>query len=171
LRRHVIKIKNLCLEVTKGYSKHYKEINSCPPPEHCLNKIKLLFDQRLECRCAKYNLTKEEEEQWEPSDINSDYNKVSNTNNESKEHDSDEFNIYTTSKGKDENKDDGKENLHIGEKVDMEGAEKLYRLGERILGMKKKVGSHWKKNIAKRRNHPKKSIEPVNFDPATCTAH
>ncbi len=39
------------------------------------------------------------------------------------------------SKGKDEDKDDGKEYLHIGEKVDMEGAEKWYWLGERIQGM------------------------------------
>jgi hypothetical protein len=62
--------------------------------------MKLLFDQRLECRCAEYNLTKEDEEQWEPSDINSDNDKLSNTEKESKEHDLDEFNITTTSKGR-----------------------------------------------------------------------
>ncbi len=45
--------------------------------------------------------------------------------------------IYTTSKGKDEDKDDGEEYLYIGEKVDMEGAEEYYRLGERIPGMKR----------------------------------
>ncbi len=108
----------------KGYSKHYKEINSCPPPEHCLNKIKLLFDQRSECGCAKYNLTREEDEQWEPSNTYSDNDKLSNTNNESKEHDSDEFNIYTMSKGKDEDKDDGEEYLHIGEKMAWRGLRK-----------------------------------------------
>jgi hypothetical protein len=96
-------------------------------------------------------LTKEEEEQWEPSDINSDNDELSNTNNESREHDSDEFNIYTSSNGKDEDKDDGEEYLHIGEKVDMEGAEKWYWLGERIQGMKKKrreplEREHCKKN-------------------------
>jgi hypothetical protein len=121
----------------KGYSKHYKEINSCPPPKHCLNKIKLLFDQRIDSRCAEYNFTKEEEEQWEPSDINSDKDELSNTNDKSEEHDSDEFNIYTMSKGEDEDEDDGEEYLHIGEKDVMEGAEKWYWLGERILGMKK----------------------------------
>ncbi len=126
------------MEVTKGYSKHYKEINSCPPPEHCLNKIKLLFDHCIEHRCAEYNLTKEEEEQWEPSNINNDNNKPSNTNNKTKQHDSNEFNIYTTSKGEDEDEDDGEEYLHISEKVDMKRVEKWYRLGERILGMKKK---------------------------------
>jgi hypothetical protein len=132
----VIKIRNLCLKVTKGYSKHYIEINSSPPPKLCLNEIKLLFDWRLECRCAKYKLTKEEEEQLELSYINSDDDKLPNTNDKSKEHGSDEFNIYTTSKGEDEDEDDGEEYLHISEKVDMEGAEKLYWLGERILGMK-----------------------------------
>ncbi len=68
LRCCVIEIKKLCSKVIKGYSNYYKEINSHPLPEQCLNEIKLLFDQRIECRCAKYNLTKEEEEQWEPSD-------------------------------------------------------------------------------------------------------
>jgi hypothetical protein len=105
----VMKIKNLYPKVTKGYSKHYTEINSCPPLEHCLNKVKLLFDQRIERRCAEYNMTKEEDEQWEPSNINSDKDKLSNTNDKSKEHDSDEFNIFTTSKGEDEDKDDGEE--------------------------------------------------------------
>jgi hypothetical protein len=81
---------------------------------------------------------KEEKEQREPSDINSDNDELSNTGNESEEHDSDEFNIYTMSKSKDEDEDDGEEYLHIGEKVDIEGAEKWYQLGERILGMKKK---------------------------------
>jgi hypothetical protein len=117
-------IENLCSEVTKGYSKDYKDINSCPLPEHHLNKVKLIFNQRIECRCEK-KLTKEEEKQWEPSDIYGDNNsKQSNTNNESKENDSDGINIYTMSKGKDDDKDDAEEYLHIGEKVDLEGAEK-----------------------------------------------
>ncbi len=124
--------------MTKGYSKHYKEINSCPLPKHRLNEIKLLFNQRIERRCAEYNLTKEEEEQLKPSYVNSDDDKLSNTNNKSEEHNLDKINIFTTSKGKDEDKDDGEEYLHIGEKVDMEGAEKWYWLGERILGIEKK---------------------------------
>jgi hypothetical protein len=135
LHRRVIKIKTSARKWPRAI-KHYKEINSCPPPKHHLNKFKLLFNLRLEHRCAEYNSTKEEEEQWEPSDINSDEDKLSNTNNKSKEHDSNEFNIHTTSKGEDEDNDD-EEYLHIGEKVDMERAEKWYRLGERILGMKK----------------------------------
>jgi hypothetical protein len=68
LRPCVSKIKKLYSKVIKGYSKHYKEINSCPLPEQRLNEIKLLFNQCIERRCIECNLTKEEEEQWEPSD-------------------------------------------------------------------------------------------------------
>jgi hypothetical protein len=64
LHHRVNKIKKLCSRVIKGYSKHHEEINSCPLPEQCLNEIKLLFDQRIERRCAENNSTKEEEEQW-----------------------------------------------------------------------------------------------------------
>ncbi len=98
LRCCVIKIKKLCSEVIKGYSKHYKEINSHPLPEKRLNEIKLLFDQHIEHRCAKYNLTKEKVEQWDPSNKIVDNNEWSNTNNKSEEHDSDKINIYTTSR-------------------------------------------------------------------------
>jgi hypothetical protein len=55
LHCHVIKNKKFCSKVIKGYSKHYKEINGHPLPEQCLNEIKLLFNQRIERRCAEYN--------------------------------------------------------------------------------------------------------------------
>jgi hypothetical protein len=87
LQHRVIKIKKLCSKLIKGYSKYYKEINSCPLPEQCLNEIKLYFNQRIEHRCAKYNLTKEEEEQWEPRNEIGDDNELSNTDDESEEHD------------------------------------------------------------------------------------
>jgi hypothetical protein len=53
----VIKIRDLCSKVIKGYSKHYKELNSHLLPKQHLKKIKLLFNQRIECRCAEYNST------------------------------------------------------------------------------------------------------------------
>jgi hypothetical protein len=132
LRRCVINIKKLCSEVFKGYNKQYEEINSRSLPEQCLNEIKLLFDQRIERRCAEYNLTKEEEEQREPSNKIVDNNEISNTDNKSEEHDLDEINIYTTSKGKDEDRDFGEKYLHPGEKVDMKGVEESLPLGVRI---------------------------------------
>ncbi len=89
-----VKIKKLCSKMIKGYSKHYEEINSCPLPQQCLNEIKLLFDQCIERRCAEYNLTKEEEERWEPSYKIVDDDEQSNTDDKSEEYDLDKINIF-----------------------------------------------------------------------------
>jgi hypothetical protein len=75
-------------------------------------------------------LTKEEE-QWEPSNKIVDNNESSNTNDESEEHDSDKV-IYTTSKGKDEDKDYGEKYFYLGKKVDTKGVEESLPLGVRI---------------------------------------
>ncbi len=130
----------------KGYSKHYKEINSCPLPEQCLKEIKLQFDQRIECRCAEYNLTKEEAEQWEPSDKIVDDNELSNTDKESEEHDLDKIIIYTTSDGKDEDKDYGEKYLHLGKKVDMKGVEESLPLGVSFRMRRSAQGEPLQKN-------------------------
>jgi hypothetical protein len=52
-------------------------------------------------------LTKEEEEQWGPSNKIVDDNEQSNTHDESGEHDSDKINTFTTTKGGDEDEDYG----------------------------------------------------------------
>ncbi len=116
----------------KGYSKHYEEINSRSLPEQHLNEIKLLFDQHIEHRCAEYNLTNEEEEQWEPSNNIFDNDEQSNTNDKSEEHDPDNINIYT------EDKDNGEKYVHLGKKADMKGVEKSLLLGVRIQMMREK---------------------------------
>ncbi len=68
-------------------------------------------------------MTKEEEEQWEPSNKIVDNDELSNTYNKSKEHDLEKINIYTTTKGKDEDKDYGEKYLHLGKKFDMKRVE------------------------------------------------
>jgi hypothetical protein len=50
----------------------------------------------------------------------------------------DEINIYTTSKGKDEEEDYGKKYLQLGKKVDMKGVEESLPLGVRIRMMREK---------------------------------
>jgi hypothetical protein len=77
-------------------------------------------------------LTKEEEEQWEPSNKIVDNDELSNTDHKSKEHDLDEINIYTTSKGKDEDKDYGEKYIHLGKKFNMKGVEEFLPLDVRI---------------------------------------
>jgi hypothetical protein len=56
----------------------------------------------------------------------------SNTNKKSEEHDSDEIDIYTASKGKNEDKHHGEKYLHLGKKVDMKGVKESLPLGVRI---------------------------------------
>jgi hypothetical protein len=53
------------------------------------------------------------------------------------------------SKGKDEGKEICDEYLDISEKVDMEGAEKWYQLGEKILGKEEKEGAIGKRTLQK----------------------
>ena len=132
----------------KGYSKYYEEINCRPLPKQHLNKIKLLFDQRIGRRSAKYNLTKEEEGQWEPSNKIIDNNELSNTNNESKEYDWEKINIHTTSECKDEDKDYSDKYLHIGKKVDMKRVEESLPLGVRIRMRLREKGELLKKKYS-----------------------
>ncbi len=48
------------------------------------------------------------------------------------------INIYTTSKGEDEDEDYGENYLHLGKQVDMKGVEESLLLGMRILMMREK---------------------------------
>jgi hypothetical protein len=100
----------------------------------------------IEHRCAEYNFTKEEEEQWEPSNKIVDNDEQSNTNNKSKEHDLGEINIYTTSESKDEDKDYSDKYLHLGKKVDMKGMEESLLLGVRIRMRLREKGELSQKN-------------------------
>ena len=77
-------------------------------------------------------MTQEEEEQWKPSNINSDNDELSNTNNKSKEHYLDKINIYTMSKGKDEDNNYGEKYIHLGKKFNMKGVEESLPLDVRI---------------------------------------
>ncbi len=104
-------------------------------------------------------MTKETEEQWELSDINSDNDKLSNTDNKSKEHDSDDFNIYIPrAKMKMRTKMMMKP---IGKKVDLKGAEKWYQLSERILRMKKKRWEPLEKECKKKKSSTLQSLESI----------
>ncbi len=55
------------------------------------------------------------------SNINSDGDELSNTNNKPKEHNPDEFIMYTKSKGEDEDKDDMKNTYILVRKLTLRG--------------------------------------------------
>jgi hypothetical protein len=83
-------------------------------------------------------LTKEEEEQWEPSDKIVDKGEQSNTNNKTEEDNLEKIYVYTTSKGKDEDRDYGEKYLQLGKKVDMKGVEVSLPLCVKIQMMREK---------------------------------
>ncbi len=59
---------------------------------------------------------------------------------------SDKINIYTMSKGKDEDKDDGEQYLHLGKKVDMKEVKESLPLGVRIRMRRSGQGQPPQKN-------------------------
>jgi hypothetical protein len=126
LRRHIEKICKLCSDVLEGYSSHCQERYGHPVRQRNLDKIRLLYEQRIERRCAEYNLTILEEKQWEqPSNL-----KISDdgdSGDESEEHDSDVVDIYTSS---DDDEDDDEEDDPIGEPVLLERVYKGFRAGD-----------------------------------------
>ena len=95
LRRHIEKIRKLCCDVLEGYSSHCQEMYGHPVRQHNLDKIRLLYEQRIERRCAEYNLTILEEKQWEEPP-NLKIGDDVDSGEESEEHDSDVVNIYTS---------------------------------------------------------------------------
>jgi len=125
LRRHIERIRRICSAVLEGYSSHCKERYGHPVRQRNLDKIRLLYEQRIERRCAEYNLTILEENQWEvPPNL-----KIGDdvdSGEESEEHDSDVVNIYTSS---DEDCDD-EEDDPIDEPVLFDRVYKGFREGD-----------------------------------------
>jgi len=107
LRRHIERIRRLCSDVIAGYSHHCQEWYGHPVKQHNLDKIQLLYEQRIARRCAEYNLTILEEKQWDPPNLKSPGDdELELSGEESEEHDSDVVNIYTTSEDDDSSDDE-----------------------------------------------------------------
>ena len=129
LRRHIEKIRKLCCAVLEGYSSHCQEMYGHPVRQHNLDKIRLLYEQRIERRCAEYNLTILEEKQWEEPP-NLKIGDDVDSGEESEEHDSDVVNIYTSSDDDEKDDDDDEEYEPIEEPVLFERHYKGFRAGD-----------------------------------------
>ena len=55
----------------------------------------LLYHNWIEHQCNEVGLTVKEEEQWDPEDADIDVNNLSDSREESEEHDSDDVNFYS----------------------------------------------------------------------------
>ena len=129
LRRHIEKIRKLCCDVLEGYSSHCQEMYGHPVRQHNLDKIRLLYEQRIERRCAEYNLTILEEKQWEEPP-NLKIGDDVDSGEESEEHDSDVVNIYTSSDDDEKDDDDDEDYEPIEEPVLFERHYKGFRAGD-----------------------------------------
>lgn len=74
----------------------------------------LLYHNRIERRCNEVGLTVEEEEQWDPESADMDVYSLSDSGEESEEHDSDDVNFYSDV---DDDADDVSEDDDVKDKV------------------------------------------------------
>ncbi len=72
-------------------------------PEKIRKKIELLFQHRIERRCAEMHLTMEEEEKWKSKDSYVMETDLSSSGGEEEEHDSDDVNFDTEGEEEDYN--------------------------------------------------------------------
>ncbi len=92
--------------VLEGYGIFYEQRYGKPLPQDVINKIQLFYRHRIKRRCAKLELTIEEEEEWDPDNALIDKLNLSDSGEELEEHDSDEVNFYHDSSN-DDNKEEG----------------------------------------------------------------
>jgi hypothetical protein len=74
-------------EVVEGYSTFYFDKHGKPLSQEMVDKIMLLYHNRIERRCNEVGLTVEEEEQWDPECADIDVYSLSDSGEESEEHD------------------------------------------------------------------------------------
>ena len=109
LRRRIKKIKDMSTSVVDGYGTFYLNKHGVALPQETAEKIMLLYDNRIQRRCNEVGLTVEEEEEWDYADAKVDVDALSDSGEESEEHDSDDVCFYS-----DEDNDDGDNDDNIG---------------------------------------------------------
>lgn len=89
------KIYEMSTAVLEGSGNFFEEQHDKVLPQETVEKIMLLFHNRIERRCKEVGLTVEEEEQWDTEDASIERDELSDSGNESEEHNSDDVNFYT----------------------------------------------------------------------------
>jgi hypothetical protein len=100
LRCHIAKIKQMSTDVVEGHGNF--TMYGKPLPQDVINKIQLLYCHRIECWCVKFQLTIEEEEEWDPDNALIDELDLLDSGEESEEQDSDDINFYHDSSNNDD---------------------------------------------------------------------
>ena len=95
LRRRIQKIYEMLEDVIEGYGTFYKNKHGNPLPKETVDKITCLYHNRIERRCIEVGLTVDEEREWDSDDANVDVDALSESGEESEEHDSDDVCFYS----------------------------------------------------------------------------
>jgi hypothetical protein len=105
LRRRLEKIRQLSADVVEGYGKYYQNKYGRPLPADVVVKIETLFSNRVERRCAELGLSVSEEKQWTPDAELLEDMYLTDSGEESEEHDSDDVVFDSRSESGDDDED------------------------------------------------------------------
>jgi len=94
LRRHIQKIYDMLTQVIEGYSTFYYNKHGNPLPQETVDKIMCLYHNRIERCCIEVGPTVDEEREWDSDDANVHVDALSESGEESEEHDSDDICFY-----------------------------------------------------------------------------
>jgi hypothetical protein len=108
LRRHIKKIKDMSTSVVDVYGTFYLNKHGVTLPQETADKIMHLYDNWIERRCIEVGLTVEEEKEWDYDDAKVDVDALSESGEESEEHDSDDVCFYS-----DVDNDDDDDNIGL----------------------------------------------------------
>ena len=102
LRRRIEKIWQLSADVVEGYGKYYQRKYKRPLPNDAIVKIETLFLHRVERRCSELGLSVTEEKQWTPDADLLEEIYLTDSGEESEEHNSDNVVFDSRSESDDE---------------------------------------------------------------------
>ena len=108
LRRRIEKIWQLSADVVEGYGKYYQRKYKRPLPNDAIVKIETLFLHRVERRCSELGLSVTEEKQWTPDADLLEEIYLTDSGEESEEHDSDDVVFDSRSDNDDDEQEDNK---------------------------------------------------------------
>ena len=106
LRRRIEKIWQLSADVVEGYGKYYQRKYKRPLPNDVIVKIETLFLHRVERRCSELGLSVTEEKQWTPDADLLEEIYLTDSGEESEEHDSDDVVFDSRSDNDDDEQED-----------------------------------------------------------------
>jgi hypothetical protein len=108
LRCRIKKIYDMSTSVVEGYGTFFYNKHGNRLPQETVDKIMHLYHNRIEPRCIEVGLTVDEEKEWDSNHAKFDVDALSESGEESEEHDLDDVCFYL-----DDNNDDDVDNIGL----------------------------------------------------------